>query len=94
MNRGTDLQQDTRALREQGIPKSIAKTVLPPTSKQITRTQKDMRAHDREYYNFEFENMCPICYEENLWWKFEHGDTQAGEILEKSGRLSDGSDNL
>ena len=28
----TDLQQDQKALREQGIPKSIAKTTLPPIS--------------------------------------------------------------
>jgi hypothetical protein len=43
--------------------------------------------HDREYYDFEFQGQCPICFEERLWWKYEHGDEQARQILEKSGRL-------
>jgi hypothetical protein len=46
--------------------------------------------HDREYFDFEFEGMCPVCYEDALWWKYEHGDEQAGEVLKKSGRLNSG----
>jgi hypothetical protein len=45
--------------------------------------------HDREYYDFEFEGMCPIEYEEKLWWDFEHGNEQAGEILRKTGRFEE-----
>jgi len=45
--------------------------------------------HDREYFDFEFEGMCPACYEEKLWSRYEHGDEQARQILEKSGRLED-----
>ena len=45
--------------------------------------------HDREYYDFEFEGKCPICFEEDLWSKAEHGDEQARQVLEKSGRLED-----
>lgn len=45
------------------------------------------KEHDREFYDFEFEGMCPICYEDKLWWDFEHGDQEAGDILRRSGRL-------
>jgi hypothetical protein len=43
--------------------------------------------HAREYYDFEFEGMCPICYEDKLWWRLEQGDNEAYEILKRSGRL-------
>jgi len=46
--------------------------------------------HDREYFDFEFEGICPIDYEEKLWWRYEHyGDEQARQILEESGRLNE-----
>jgi hypothetical protein len=44
--------------------------------------------HDREFFDFEFEGKCPICFED-LWFKAEHGDEQAREILERSARLED-----
>jgi hypothetical protein len=45
--------------------------------------------HDREYFDFEFQGLCPVCYEEQLWSRFEHGDEQAGEVLKKSGRFNE-----
>ncbi|MGC2574262.1 MAG: hypothetical protein WA364_22330 [Candidatus Nitrosopolaris sp.] len=48
--------------------------------------------HDREYFDFEFEGMCPIDYEEKLWWRYEqYGDEQARQVLKKSGRLNSGT---
>jgi hypothetical protein len=47
--------------------------------------------HDREYYDFEFQGQCPVCYEETLWWKNEHhSDEEAHQVLEKSGRVNSG----
>jgi hypothetical protein len=36
----SDRQQDVNAIEDQGIPKSIAKTVLPPTKKQVDKQEK------------------------------------------------------
>lgn len=60
------------------------KTYWEKAEKSEVKYCKD---HDREFYPFEFENMCPVCYEERLWFKFEHGDQNAGDILRRSGRL-------
>jgi hypothetical protein len=43
--------------------------------------------HGLEHYDFE---ECYACVEDKLWWDYEHGDHKAGDILKKSGRLSEG----
>jgi hypothetical protein len=55
---------------------------------------KYCKDHDREYYDFEFQGQCPICFEERLWSRYEHGDEQAGEVLKKNGRLNSDSEDL
>jgi hypothetical protein len=50
--------------------------------------------HDREYFDFKFEGMCPMEYEEKLWWDCEHGDEKARQVLEKSGRFEGGGAGL
>jgi hypothetical protein len=71
-----------------GITSTEVKSMQDYLEKAENAEVKYCEDHDREYYDFEFQGQCPICFEERLWWKYEHhGDEQARQILEKGGRL-------
>jgi hypothetical protein len=63
-------------------------------------TKPDRERPDREKYGFYRCEKCLMifysdikckkheCYEK-LWWRYEYGDEQARQVLEKSGRLEE-----
>ena len=72
-----------------GIPNAEVERMRSYFEKAQQSEVRYCEDHDREYYDWEFEGMCPIDYEEKLWRDFEHGDEQARQILERNGRLED-----
>jgi hypothetical protein len=78
----TDRQQDIWAIQRQGIPKSIAKTVLPPTSKQIKKTMAEIPPTG-VHIQVECSDNMPCgtnCWKDGKLWKIVCSERERQEL--------------